>query len=136
MADHVQPSERSRIMAAVASKNTKPEMAVRSIVHKLGYRYRLHSADLPGTPDLVFPSRGKVIFVHGCFWHRHHRCRYASQPKTHVTFWIDKFHANLARDRRVQAELKKLGWEILIVWQCELKNQEKLSRRLDDFLAV
>ncbi len=136
MADHVQPSERSRIMAAVSSKNTKPEMAVRSIVHKLGYRYRLHSADLPGKPDLVFPSRGKVIFVHGCFWHRHPRCRYASQPKTHVTFWKDKFHTNLARDRRVQAELKKLGWEILIVWQCEIKNQEKLSRRLDDFLAV
>jgi len=123
-------------MAAVASKDTTPERAVRSIVHKLGYRYRLHAADLPGKPDLVFPSRRKIIFIHGCFWHRHPRCRYTSQPKTHVTFWEDKFHSNVARDRRVQRELRKLGWEILIVWQCELKNPEKLLRRLDDFLVA
>src|SRR6202051_3411575 len=109
-------------MSAVHSKDTKPEMAVRRVVHALGFRYRLHYASLPGRPDLVFPSRGKVIFVHGCFWHRHARCRYATIPKTRTDYWQDKFSANTERDRRNKRELKRLGWEVLIVWQCELKN--------------
>lgn len=121
-------------MAAVRSKNTGPELAVRRIAHGLGYRYRLHVPTLPGTPDLVFPARRKIILVHGCFWHRHRGCRYASFPKTHIKSWHEKFDRNLARDRKNARVLRKLGWEILVVWQCELKNRIKLSRRIDDFL--
>jgi DNA mismatch endonuclease (patch repair protein) len=122
-------------MAAVHSKNTKPEMVVRKLVFGMGYRYRLHSANLPGKPDLVFPGRHKVIFVHGCFWHRHKGCRYASSPKTRVDFWEAKFDANVARDKRTNRELKELGWSVLTVWQCQLKEPEKLARKLNDFLS-
>ncbi len=135
MTDHVSRKKRSLIMAAVHSKDTKPEMAVRRLTHGMGYRYRLHVANLPGRPDLVFPSRGKVLFVHGCFWHRHTGCRYATLPKSRVEFWNAKFAANVARDRRARRELKKLGWQVLTVWQCELKDQSKLAERLDEFLA-
>jgi DNA mismatch endonuclease (patch repair protein) len=133
--DHVSPEKRSKIMAAVRSSNTAPEMAVRQMVHGLGYRYRLHVQALPGKPDLVFPSRRKVIFVHGCFWHRHARCRYATSPKTRTEFWKDKFSTNVTRDRRVRRELKKLGWSILTIWQCELKKPQELEVRIDEFLA-
>ena len=135
MADHVNRAKRSFIMAAVHSRDTMPEIAVRKIVHSLGYRYRLHDGRLPGRPDLVFPSRRKVVFVHGCFWHRHAKCKYASNPKTRVAYWQAKFFANVARDRRTRRELKKLGWAQMTVWQCELKKPEKLTERLDDFLA-
>jgi DNA mismatch endonuclease (patch repair protein) len=122
-------------MAAVHSTNTKPELAVRKIAHALGYRYRLNVADLPGKPDLVFPARRKIILVHGCFWHRHPRCRYATSPKTRAAFWQKKFCANIARDRRTRQLLRKLGWSILTIWQCELKNPQKLEVRIDEFLA-
>lgn len=122
-------------MAAVHSKNTKPEMVVRKLVFGMGYRYRLHSAKLPGKPDMVFPGKCKVIFVHGCFWHRHKGCRYATSPKTRVDFWEGKFTANVARDKRTERELKKLGWSVLTVWQCQLKEPERLAKRLDDFLS-
>lgn len=135
MVDHVDRARRSLIMAAVHSKDTRPEVVVRKIVHGLGYRYRLHVVGLLGRPDLVFPSRRKVIFVHGCFWHRHQKCRYASSPKTRRKFWEAKFVTNVARDRRVGRELKRMGWAVLTVWQCELKKAERLSRRLDDFLS-
>lgn len=135
MTDHVSPEQRSLIMAAVRSRDTQPEMAVRKIVHRLGYRYRLHDSTLPGSPDLVFPSRSKVVFVHGCFWHRHPKCKYATCPKTQVHFWQAKFCANVSRDRRIRRELKKLGWTVLTVWQCELKRPSKLTERLDDFLG-
>lgn len=135
MADHVDRCKRSLIMAAVPSKNTKPELAVRKIAHALGYRYRLHVASLPGKPDLVFPGRRKIILVNGCFWHRHPRCRYATSPKTRPAFWQQKFCTNVARDRRTRQQLKKLGWSILTIWQCELKNPQKLEVRIDEFLA-
>jgi DNA mismatch endonuclease (patch repair protein) len=122
-------------MAAVHSTDTSPEMAVRRIVHALGYRYRLHIPTLPGRPDLVFPSRRKIVFVHGCFWHRHNKCRYATSPKSNRKFWESKFAANVARDRRVRRELKKMNWATLTVWQCELKKPEKLTERLNDFLT-
>ena len=122
-------------MGAVHSKNTGPEMVVRKIVHALGYRYRLHVATLPGRPDLVFPARRKVVFVHGCYWHRHKACRYATSPKTNCAFWEAKFAANVSRDRRTQRELKKMGWAVFTVWQCELKKPERLTERLDDFLS-
>jgi len=135
VSDRVDAAKRSQIMAKVKSKHTKPELAVRKIVHALGYRYRLHCSDLPGKPDLVFRPKRKLIFVHGCFWHRHKKCRFATTPKTRVEFWESKFRANVARDRRNRLELKQLGWQILSVWQCELKNVEKLTERLNDFLA-
>jgi DNA mismatch endonuclease (patch repair protein) len=133
--DHVDQAKRSLIMAAVHSKNTKPELVVRKLVFGMGYRYRLHSAKLPGKPDLVFPGRHKLIFVHGCFWHRHKGCRYATSPKTRVDFWEAKFDANVARDKRTNRELKELGWSVLTVWQCQLKEPEKLARKLNDFLS-
>jgi DNA mismatch endonuclease (patch repair protein) len=135
LTDHVNREKRSLIMAAVHSKDTRPELAVRRIVHALGYRYRLHVASLPGKPDLVFPARRKIILVHGCFWHRHLRCRYATSPKTRVAFWQEKFCTNIARDRRTRQQLRKLGWSILTIWQCELKNPQKLEVRIDEFLA-
>jgi len=135
VADHVDPRKRSLIMAAVHSKNTGPELAVRKIVHSLGYRYRLHVDTLPGKPDLVFRSRRKVVFVHGCFWHRHRHCRYASSPTTRKKFWEAKFAANVARDRRTLRSLKRMGWRAMTVWQCELKKSERLIRRLNEFLS-
>lgn len=135
MVDHVDAAKRSLIMAAVHSKHTKPEMVVRRMVYRLGYRYRLHSAKLPGRPDLVFAGRRKIVFVHGCFWHRHPGCRYASSPKTRVEFWEEKFLRNVARDERTRQELENAGWKVLTVWECELKEPEKLAERLNEFLA-
>ena len=135
MVDHVDQAKRSLIMASVHSEDTSPEMAVRKIVHSLGYRYRLHVRALPGRPDLVFPSRHKVIFVHGCFWHRHPKCRYATSPKTREEFWQAKFTSNVERDRRARRELKRMDWAVLTVWQCELKKTDKLTERLNDFLS-
>jgi len=132
--DHVNRAKRSLIMAAVHSKNTTPEKAVRKIVHRLGYRYRLHDSRLPGCPDVVFSSRRKAIFVHGCFWHRHAKCKYATTPKTRVAYWQAKFCANTLRDRRSRRELKNMGWAILTVWQCELKKSQRLAERLNEFL--
>ena len=135
MVDHVDQTKRSRIMAAVHSEDTGPERVVRGIVHRLGYRFRLHVKTLPGRPDLVFPARRKVVFVHGCFWHRHRNCRYATLPKSRRTFWEAKFAANVTRDRRNERQLKRMGWAILTVWQCELKKKERLTGRLDEFLS-
>jgi DNA mismatch endonuclease (patch repair protein) len=134
--DHVDPPKRSLIMAAVHSKDTGPEIAVRRLVYGMGYRYRLHAKDLPGHPDLVFRRRRKILFVHGCFWHRHKRCRYASTPKSRMAFWNAKFAANLARDRRNARELKKRGWRILTVWQCQLRNPNNLAKRIHEFLKT
>ena len=135
MADHVDPETRSRIMQAVHSKDTKPELAVRRMVHSMGFRYRLHVNNLPGKPDLVFPSRGKIVFVHGCFWHRHRGCRFTTSPKTRAEYWEDKFCANVARDRSTVKTLKKMGWAVMTVWQCQLKNPVRLAGRLNEFLA-
>ncbi len=130
MVDHVDQAKRSLIMAAVHSKDTGPEKVVRGIVHRLGYRYQLHVKTLPGRPDLVFPARRKVIFVHGCL-----KCRYATSPKSRRKFWKAKFAANVARDCRNERQLKRMGWALLTVWQCELKKKERLTRRLDEFLS-
>ncbi len=132
--DKVSPEKRSLIMAAVRSKNTSTELRVRRLVHGMGYRFRLHKKSLPGCPDLVFPSRRKVIFVHGCFWHRHARCRYSTTPKTRVDFWKEKFEKNVARDRRIRGELKKLGWDVLQIWQCELSDLERVAKKIGAFL--
>lgn len=131
--DNVSAETRSRIMAAVGQFNTAPEMTVRRAVHRLGFRYRLHVKSLPGRPDLVFPGRRKVIFVHGCFWHRH-RCNLATTPSTRVDFWQQKFQANLARDRRNIRSLRRLGWQVLVVWQCQTQCPDRLVDRLVEFL--
>jgi DNA mismatch endonuclease (patch repair protein) len=134
MTDHVDIAKRSAIMAAVQSKNSKPEIAVRKLVHGMGYRFRLHGKGLVGHPDLVFAGRRKVVFVHGCFWHRHDLCPKASLPKTRPEFWQQKFDANVSRDERTERALIGDGWKVLTVWQCELKDTEKLARRLNEFL--
>lgn len=128
--------ERSALMSRVGQKNTKPELIVRRLLHGLGYRYRLHRKDLPGTPDICFPSRKKVIFVHGCFWHRHEGCRRTTTPKTRTSFWKNKFRENIARDRLKVDALQKLGWSVLTVWECETENEKsELADRLIDFLS-
>jgi len=119
--------QRSRNMSAIKSKNTKPEIEVRKLLHSLGYRFRLHRKDLPGTPDIVLPKYKTVIFVHGCFWHRHENCKYASIPKTRTEFWENKFKENMKRDKVNQTNLFKLGWKIFIVWECELKRINHLK---------
>jgi DNA mismatch endonuclease (patch repair protein) len=113
--------KRSDLMSRVKSKNTKPELAVRSILHRMGYRFRLHRKDLPGIPDLILPKFKTVIFVHGCFWHQHEGCKKATLPKQNADFWLDKLTQNIERDRRVQAELEELGWQVFTVWECEVK---------------
>jgi len=123
-------------MRAVKNRDTGPELAVRRIIHRLGYRCRLHVRSLPGRPDLVFPSRRKVVFVHGCFWHRHPKCSRATLPKTRKQFWRAKLTTNVARDRRVRYELKLLDWTILTVWQCELEKPYRLTKRLNAFLST
>lgn len=133
MTDHVSAEGRSRIMASVGNKNTKPEMLLRRALFARGYRYRLHSRHLPGRPDLVFPARRKVIFVHGCFWHGHD-CRWGRLPKTRLDYWEPKIAANKERDARALADLAALGWSTLVVWQCQLREPSAAIERVDDYL--
>lgn len=131
--DTLTPRQRSERMARIKAKNTKPELAVRRLVHSMGFRYRLHARDLPGRPDLVFRSRRKVIFVHGCFWHQHD-CHLGRLPKSRLDFWRAKLDSNVQRDKKVEKELADLGWQVLIVWECELPNAVKLEEKIEDFL--
>ncbi|WP_115681353.1 very short patch repair endonuclease [Cupriavidus taiwanensis] len=135
MADDRSREKRRLAMQAVRQVDTAPELIVRRLLHSLGYRYRLHRRDLPGTPDIVFPSRKKVIFVHGCFWHGH-ECRRGQLPKSRVEYWAPKLKANQLRDERVAMELRCAGWEVLVVWQCMLADDERLQELLCDFLAA
>src|SRR5215210_1997488 len=107
-------------MGRIRATDTKPEMMVRRLLHSLGYRFRLHRRDLPGSPDLAFPSRRKIVFVHGCFWHQHPGCRLAYRPKSNIDFWSEKFAANRRRDRRAIRRLRSSGWDPLVIWECEL----------------
>jgi DNA mismatch endonuclease (patch repair protein) len=134
--DTLTPFERSKRMSLVRSRDTKPEMAVRRALHRLGYRFRLHRKDLPGKPDLVFPRRKKVIFVHGCFWHGHDAagCKLARMPKSRQEFWEAKIRANSERDARSIEALKKLGWGVYVVWECELKGEQNIVNALRGFL--
>lgn len=135
--DPLTSDQRSTQMGRVQSKNTKPELAVRSLVHSLGYRYRLHASKLPGKPDLVFAARKKVIFVHGCYWHRHEGCARCRLPKTNLEFWKPKLETNKERDLRNQVILTDLGWEFLIVWECQVVKRElgRLKDRISRFLG-
>ena len=134
MPDVFTKAKRSEVMSRIKSRDTQPERAVRSMLHKLGYRFRLHRADLPGRPDLVLSRHRTVIFVHGCFWHRHRGCKLAYTPKSRATFWQNKFASNVVRDRRVRSQLVKLGWRVITVWECELRAPEHLSGWLDGAL--
>ncbi|MCA9774541.1 MAG: DNA mismatch endonuclease Vsr [Myxococcales bacterium] len=132
--DPLTREERSERMGRVRAKDTGPEMAVRRLVFSMGYRYRLHSKRLPGRPDLVFPKFHKVIFVHGCFWHRHEGCARTRVPKTRRDFWFRKFKENRARDRKHQAALVALGWEYAVIWECEAARPDVVEKRVRRFL--
>ncbi|UZF12656.1 DNA mismatch endonuclease Vsr [Xanthomonas oryzae pv. oryzae] len=132
--DSVSPARRSEIMGRVRSRDTVPEMLVRRLTHALGYRYRLHGKDLPGKPDLVFRSRRKVIFVHGCFWHRHPGCALARLPKSREDFWLPKLEANRQRDLKTENVLQVKGWTVLTIWECELGDIDKLKNKIKEFL--
>ena len=136
MTDTVTPKRRSEIMSNIRAKGMKPEMAVRRITHAMGYRYRLHRKDLPGKPDLVFPSHRKVIFVHGCFWHQHSdpACRIARRPKSNRHYWLPKLESNVARDAKHQAQLAELGWDVLVIWECEVEGDGRTAERIRVFL--
>ena len=123
MTDFVSTNERSERMSRIRSQNTKPELALRILLHGMGLRYRLGGASLPGRPDLVFPRHGAIIFVHGCFWHRHPGCKVATTPKSNAAFWEEKFRRNVERDARVVATLRRLGWRVKIVWECDLSTR-------------
>ena len=129
--DVVDRATRSRMMSGIRGRDTKPEKQVRSLLHRAGLRFRLH-AKLPGKPDLVFPKHRAVVFVHGCFWHRHAGCRYATTPSSNVEFWQTKFDANVARDRRVTRQLRKEGWRVFVVWSCRIaeNHMQSLTRKI------
>jgi DNA mismatch endonuclease (patch repair protein) len=128
------PEQRSRIMRAVKSADTVPELIVRRLVHGMGYRFRLHRKDLPGKPDLIFPRLRKVVFVNGCFWHGHDCARGARVPARNREYWIRKVARNMERDRKTLAALKDLGWESLVVWECELNDRQRIGVRMKSFL--
>jgi DNA mismatch endonuclease (patch repair protein) len=132
--DFLTPAERKERMGRVRSKDTKTEMTVRRLVHGLGFRYRLHSRQLPGCPDMVFSGRAKVIFVHGCFWHLHENCTRYRLPKANRDFWMPKLEATKLRDELNMERLELLGWKIMIIWECELRDKDALARRVVGFL--
>jgi DNA mismatch endonuclease (patch repair protein) len=133
--DHLTTEERSAHMRKVRREGTAPELRVRKAAHGRGLRFRLHRKDLPGSPDLVFPSRRTAIFVHGCFWHGHEGCRYATVPKTRTDWWLAKIEANRGRDRRAMAELQALGWRPAVVWECRTRNADALGEELADLFG-
>jgi DNA mismatch endonuclease (patch repair protein) len=133
--DRISPERRSQNMSLIKSRDTKPEIQVRSLIHRLGYRFRIHRDDLPGTPDIVLPRYRLAVFVHGCFWHRHQNCKYAYCPKSRIEFWNRKFVANVQRDTIAAKKLKKLGWRVVVIWECQLKSPNRLKTRLSKFLA-
>jgi len=134
MVDSLAPEQRSERMSRIRSKDSKAEMMVRRLIHAMGFRYRLHAANLPGKPDLVFSKRKKVIFVHGCFWHRHD-CSLGRIPKSRLDFWLPKLEKNRVRDGATRTALAALGWDQLVIWECELKDREALKGRLTHFLG-
>ena len=134
--DHISPERRSWLMAQVRSKDTSAEMRVRRVAHSLGLRFRVNQRGFAGTPDLVFRKHSVLIFVHGCFWHRHSGCRRATFPKTREDFWREKFDSNVKRDRRVREELTQGGWRVEVIWECEVKEKELLVGRLSDIFRL
>jgi len=134
MVDNLSREQRKKTMSLVRDKDTKPEMTVRKLVHSIGYRYRLHRKNLPGCPDLVFPSRNKVIFVHGCFWHGHDCRGGRNRPSSNESYWTKKLKRNIQRDAENLRKLKELDWNSMIIWECEIKNREVITRKIHRFL--
>lgn len=132
--DRISKEHRSWNMSRIKGRDTKPEMIVRSTLHKLGYRFRLHSRTLPGKPDIVLAKHKTVIFVHGCFWHRHENCKFAYSPKTRIDFWQQKFLENIKRDVQVKLSLEKAGWRVLVIWECQTKNIDRLCAHISNSL--
>ena len=136
MPDKISPARRSANMSRIRSKDTRPEMTVRRVLHRLGYRFRLHARELPGKPDIVFPRKRKAIQIYGCFWHRHAGCQDCSVPGTRQEYWLPKFAATMVRDERALAGLRELGWDVLVVWDCETAGLTELEQRLVAFLGT
>ena len=134
--DRISKEHRSWNMSRIKGKDTKPEIRVRKMMHRMGYRFRIHRKDLPGRPDIVLPKYKTVIFVHGCYWHRHKRCKLAYTPKSRVEFWTEKFDSNVKRDREHKAELVKLGWNVGVIWECETQDQAVLSGRIKEIMNL
>jgi len=136
MADIFSTEKRSIIMSRIHGYDTTPELIVRSIVHRMGYRFRVHQDKLPGNPDIVLHKLKKVIFIHGCFWHGHKNCPRSKRPTSNIPFWTNKLDNNLQRDKKKLRELKSLGWKYLIIWQCQIKNNEHLKIKIRRFFSV
>jgi DNA mismatch endonuclease (patch repair protein) len=139
MVDHVSTEQRSRIMSSVRSQDTQPEILIRSAIHRLGFRFRLHVKALPGTPDIVLPKHKKIIFVNGCLWHGHPNCGRAQLPQSNGKFWSEKISRNKLRDRKSIKALRKLGWGVMLIWQCQLRSKSgfhKVEKRLETFLRA
>lgn len=134
MTDLYSPEKRSQIMGRIKAKDTKPEKIVRSLLHAMGYRFRIHVGELPGKPDIVFSKKKKVIFVHGCFWHYHQECKRAKLPSTNTGFWRSKLIKNKARDELITTKLEKSGWQVLTIWQCQISDRVRLQNDLISFL--
>jgi DNA mismatch endonuclease (patch repair protein) len=134
--DRITTQQRSRIMCNVRSKNTKPEKVVRSALHRLGFRFRLHRTDLPGKPDIVLPKHHKIIFVHGCFWHSHEGCSASARPSTNKAFWDRKLNGNIIRNKKQISELELTGWKVLIIWECQTTDRKLLDSLLCEFLKL
>lgn len=133
--DVYSPAKRSEVMRSVRGKNSGIERLVRSAIHRLGFRFRLHIADLPGQPDVVLPRHRKIIFVNGCFWHQHRGCVKSKQPQTRADWWRSKLERNVERDRDARRRLVRMGWQVFVIWECETRDQEALTRRLRVFMA-
>jgi DNA mismatch endonuclease (patch repair protein) len=134
--DTLTVEQRSAVMSRVRSKHTRPEIEVRRLLHRLGFRFRLHRRDLPGSPDIVLPRFRTVVFVHGCFWHRHANCRKTTVPASNADFWAGKFLANKRRDRWVKNQLRRKGWRVIVVWECESQDPIRLSNHLDKLVRA
>tara|TARA_E500000318_G_scaffold45371_3_gene42862 strand:+ start:11601 stop:12026 length:426 start_codon:yes stop_codon:yes gene_type:complete len=132
MTDTLTPEERSERMSRIRSRDTKPELALRRALHRLGFRFRVNARQLPGKPDIVLPKYRTVIFVHGCFWHRHLGCKIASTPKSNTAFWEEKFERNVERDRSVEERLVQMGWDVIVAWECELETAKKLEEKASE----
>lgn len=133
--DTITAQRRSENMRRIGSKDTGPELVVRRLLHGMGYRYRLHRNDLPGRPDIVFPGRKKVVLVHGCFWHQHHGCQDGRMPTSRPEYWAEKLTRNKARDMRNRRALARMGWSSIVIWECDIRNEERLTSRLSEFLG-
>lgn len=134
MTDVFSREKRSWIMGRVKGRDTKPEILVRSMIHRMGFRFRLHRKDLPGKPDIVLPKYKKAVFIHGCFWHGHKGCPRAARPTSNVDFWNRKIDGNIRRDATAQKDLRAMGWKFLVVWQCQIRDLDALQKRLEGFL--